>query len=78
MFKAVFFASFSIHISTNRQAVHQTPFFHFLFPFEEAPQRVDVCMKLNPFSIKDEIDYFTICVHVEWLCEYLKSLPCPL
>lgn len=77
MLKTIFFASFSIHINKNRRAVNQTHVFP-LISFEEAPQRVDVCLKLNPCSIKDEMDYCTICVHVQLLCDYLKCLPCPL
>lgn len=42
-----FFFLTSIHINTSRQAVHQTPssFSSELYPFEEAPQRADFCMK---------------------------------
>lgn len=43
----IFFFLTSIPINTNRQAVHQTPssFSSELYPFEEAPQRADFCMK---------------------------------
>lgn len=67
----------NIHINTNWQAVHHTPssFSSVFFPVKEA---FDFCMKLNPCSIRDEMDYFTLCLHVGRPCGYLKSLPRPL